>query len=250
MPDGAWVEPGFVAIVGQVIPRKGKAPMRAVMIDTQGGETITAALWGSPRIRESDTVEFSGKGITIKEFNNQPQVSVSDKADVRVVGGGIARNSVPAARRGPVDDTRGGSAEPVRRPIQSDFSTDGDPLAIAANNAKNFHQGMARQALLLAHCWIYSRRLFQKLQDECGFVFDKTQEENWIRSTATGMHIEANRKGLDSIVCNLDVKPPKQQAPAAPAAPREERRPDPPPAPDQTREPERFRSKASEDVQF
>lgn len=253
LADGSFVEPGFVAVVASLEPAQGKKPMRAQLVDVDGGDTISSALWSRPRILQGQTVEFSGKGIIIKEFHNQPEVNINRETDVRVVGGGIPRNSVGAGARrtaGPRDDTRGADPEPARGPAQSDFNTDPDPKTIAENNAANFHLGMRRQALLLAHCWIYSRRLFQKLQDQCGFVFDKSQEEAWIRATVHGLHIEANRKGLDGIVCNLDVPPPAPKAKTAP--PRQDPPPAPPPAAarDQTRNPERFQDDPAADLEF
>lgn len=246
----SYVEPGFVATVHSVVPRRGKAPMRAQLLDVNNGDHITAALWNSPRIAAGDLVEFSGRGIKMKEFHDKLEVSIMKETDVRVVGGGLPRNSVPGTGGRPPTPSEEARAHRPDPAAQTEFNTDGDPLTVAANNVKRFHQGMNRQAVLLCWSYIYSRRILLRLQADMGFQFDPSEEESRIRTIATTLVIEANKQGLAGLVVNLDSPDPGAQRASAPRHPTAASVVEPKTnIPKYTPAPERFQAPPGDDIQ-
>lgn len=91
LPTDSWVSDGFTAVIRSIERKVGKPPgnrvfFKCVLADTTGSATVGACLFFAPKFKEGDSVDFLGQGIKFKNGQYGAEVSMGDKADIRVVG--------------------------------------------------------------------------------------------------------------------------------------------------------------------
>lgn len=179
--NATWINPGFTGVVRKVDQRptkKGGKIWPCVIADTTGSATIEVTLFTAPKFAVGDQIDICGQGLRRTEYNGNPQAALGKNTEIHVVGARVAHH------------------EQAQAPARGEALPDGD-----------FHKAMKRQALLMAHCWVYARKVRSKLIDEASFKDDELGVEP-VQKIASGLYIEANRAGLASVVPVLGATAP------------------------------------------
>lgn len=191
LPHDSWINDGFTAVVRTIerkVSKTQKPFWKCKLADTTGSAVVGCTMFTAPKFKEGQIVDFLGQGIKFKNDKYGPEVSISDKTEIHPLGMHV-RDQEPGT---PGAGHREGASEPTPK---------GD-----------FHKAMKRQALLYLHCLDYASQIQKK--DTGG---------NWRpelhQACVSSLYIEANRKGLDSLVPPLGAAEPAKPSPAKPAPP-------------------------------
>ena len=179
LPPDSWVNEGFTADVTSITPGQGKngRPYWKVELhDPSSGAQIKTALFTTPRFSAGQSIEVTGQGIKYKNGQYGAEVSIGEKATIRVV------NGQPAAA--PPFAARPATPQPVApRPIPATPAPQGGPV-----NGQTV--GMAIKEALALHgkCFDGPFDLANALQD-VGW---------WVKVENTAQRIIAISRGLES----------------------------------------------------
>lgn len=121
--NATWINPGFIAVVAKInhttAKKTGKPMHICTLQDTTGNATISMTVF-RPTIGfdEGDTIEVSGQGLRLTEYNGLLQATLGLKSEVHTLTAAAhppARSAAPgqarATSRAPANDERGGNPD-------------------------------------------------------------------------------------------------------------------------------------------
>lgn len=131
-----WVNEEFTAEVIEAKPRQGKKGTfyTGTLVDPDTGASIPFSAFGRKFFPPAGSVVLiGGQGISLGEYNGNPQLTIGQKARVNAVGGSPARASAPPARSAA---PAGRTAPPARNNAPAGHGAIlGVTVGMAVNNA-------------------------------------------------------------------------------------------------------------------
>ncbi len=90
--EDSWINYGVTGVVRSIAqprPNAQKKSWKCVLGDPTGSATINLTVWTAPNFSEGNQIEIIGKGIKRKEYQGQPEISVGQKSEIRVLGDSV-----------------------------------------------------------------------------------------------------------------------------------------------------------------
>ena len=190
--NATWINPGFIARVGEIqstnVKKTGKPMHICTLHDTVGSASISMTVFtNKPGFDTGDTIEVSGKGLRRSEFRGLDQVSVGRETEIHVVSAGAAPAPRAAASAGAAQP-RDRSAAPAE--------------AARPGDSSEFHRTMKKMSLMYCHAMDYAAAIDKRTP------FHTPEQMQACTST---LFIEGARRNL------IDIAPERGAAAAKPA---------------------------------
>jgi len=138
--DPTWINPGFIAVVGEiksVKTRQGSKPMHICTLHDTSNEGIEISMTvfaPTTTFASGDTIQILGKGLRRTEYNGLDQVSIGKETEIQVLKRGT-RSGPPPKNSTPVPNQRTPDASGPSKHVPSGRETQGVTVGMAINNA-------------------------------------------------------------------------------------------------------------------
>lgn len=169
LPDKAWINGSFKAIVTRPKAPSGKSPGRAVLVDPDNAAiTAESCWWGrDPSPFDGKVVSFAGSGMSKSTYKDNVQINVNEKSKVDVFQDAIPGQHMPHKAPAVAASTK--------------------PAATG-----DFHEEIAK----IGQTWLHSLRTALMVKEMASMGLEHELTEEQFQALVSSIFIEANRKGL------------------------------------------------------